>query len=69
MIRDKCQLQKIRISCKLEEGLVIPQGDWEQLLLAFLNVILNSIEAIKEGGVISITTSQTDEFIKVFDSG
>lgn len=71
LVRDKCKLQKTQLSCSVEQGLVLRSADRRQLLLALLNVILNGIESIKEGGEVALSAQGAHEIIviKVQDNG
>src|SRR3989344_4422875 len=55
ILRDRCQLKHIRISSKLE-GIMLERADRNQLFLAFMNLLLNAVEAVPEGGVISVAS-------------
>ncbi len=51
----------ISIHLKLEESLPSVQADPEQLQQVFMNLFTNSMDAMKEGGVLSISTRQAAE--------
>ncbi len=53
MLQEQCQLKRIKVS-KVFEPVVIKGADRNQLLLAVLNVLLNAVEAIENGGTIQI---------------
>lgn len=52
-------MQDLNITVKLalSPGLPTLQGDWENLKIAFSNIIQNSIEAMPDGGELSITVA------------
>jgi signal transduction histidine kinase len=54
LIRHKCELQKIRVITKLSKKPLMVQGDTNQLQQCFLNLIFNAIEAMREGGQLTV---------------
>lgn len=60
IVRDKSHLQRVRILLKEDKNLLHPKLDHQQLLLAFLNIVLNAIEAMPSGGTVSIEAKKLD---------
>ena len=56
LVRHKLTNQNIRFEQRLEENLPVISGDAAQLEQAFLNLTLNAVEAMAEGGALTITT-------------
>ncbi len=71
LIRSKADSQGIRIDLGLPDERVEVSGEAEQLKTAFLNIVLNAIDAMPYGGVLGIgLTSGRDECRLAFrDSG
>jgi signal transduction histidine kinase len=71
MMKEKCHLQKTSISAATDAALTLPAADHDQLLMAFLNVVLNSIEAAREGGSIRLSGKKHEQgiLITVQDDG
>jgi len=64
-VDDRVFLKQLEVSKSYCSGLLI-QANAEKLSLAFLNIIVNAIEAVKEGeGKIWITAYKRDDFIKI----
>jgi len=64
-VDDRIFLKEMEISKSYCSGLLI-QGNAEKLSLAFLNIIVNAIEAVKKGeGKIWITAYKRGDFIKI----
>src|SRR3989344_54543 len=53
VVKDPCELKRIRISSKLEE-IMLERADRNQLFLALANLLLNAVEAIPNGGNLSV---------------
>lgn len=63
---DRIKLQGIDLSTDFDKDLPSIDADKEQLKTAFLNIIINAIEAMnKNEGKLRIATSQNDEFVTV----
>ncbi|MBI2117994.1 MAG: hypothetical protein HYT97_00005 [Elusimicrobia bacterium] len=60
IVRDKSHLQRVRILLKEDKNLSHPKADHQLLLLAFLNIVLNAIEAMPSGGTVSIEAKKLD---------
>lgn len=56
LTRHKMELQNIRLLMDLAPGIIMVRGDANRLQQAFLNLIFNAIEAMPEGGELSIRT-------------
>jgi len=69
----KLRLSNISLERKLQEGLPIIRGDYNQIQQCIINLIFNSIDAMPEGGELSLTTSYNPSdrsvLIRVFDTG
>lgn len=69
----KLRLSNISLERKLEEGLPIIRGDYNQIQQCIINLIFNSIDAMPEGGELSLTTSYNPSdrsvLIRVIDTG
>jgi signal transduction histidine kinase len=70
MLREQCQLKRIKISSNLEP-IVLLSADRNQLLVALLNILLNAVEAITDGGNITVKleTLQGSASLTVEDDG
>ena len=53
-------LQNIRVETRLSEGLPSVQGDFNQLQQCLFNLILNSIDAMPQGGSLTLRTYRED---------
>jgi signal transduction histidine kinase len=56
LVRHKLTHQNIRFEQRLEEGLPEISADAAQLEQAFLNLTLNAVEAMEDGGTLAIST-------------
>jgi PAS domain S-box-containing protein len=69
----KLRLSNISLERTLQEGLPIVRGDYNQIQQCIINLIFNSIDAMPEGGKLSVTTSYSPSdrsvLIRVIDSG
>lgn len=54
LIHHKCELQKIHVKTKISQKKLMVQGDTNQLQQCFLNLIFNAIEAMKNGGRLTV---------------
>lgn len=75
-VRSQAQRQRIRIETELAAGSDVVPGDAGQVEAALLNLLLNAIEAMPDGGVLRVATwteNRVDEtgtiVIRVADSG
>ncbi len=60
LTRHKMEIQNIRLIVKLSPEPLIINGDTNQLQQCFLNLIFNGIEAMPEGGTLSISSAADD---------
>ena len=65
IVKDKCLLQKTKISYNVDVGLALPKADQQQMLLALLNIVINAIESIKIGGSINLTAKRFGDKILI----
>ena len=69
----KLRLSNISVESTLQEGLPKIRGDYNQIQQCIINLIFNSIDAMPEGGKLSVTTSYSPSdssvFIRVTDRG
>ena len=61
LVRHKLKNQGIKFDLELEPNLPPAEADAPQLSQAFLNLVLNAVEAMPDGGTLSIRTSQENE--------
>ncbi|MEO5967552.1 MAG: ATP-binding protein [Ferruginibacter sp.] len=71
MAIDRITLKKIKLSKSYPATPSIIKGDAEKLKIAFLNIIINAIEAMEEGGELEVNIDSDKEFItlKISDNG
>jgi len=71
LFRLSCEEQQIKTETEIEHGLALAKGDPELIKQALINLIKNSIEAMPQGGNLTLTTSMEGDFlvIKVGDTG
>jgi two-component system NtrC family sensor kinase len=72
LARNEMDLNNVKLKYSIPEGLPRIQGDFSQLQQVFLNLIINSIQAMPQGGTLRITAENTDpEFVQahVADTG
>ena len=71
LVRTKMKEQGIQLKLSLSEDLPPLMGDREQLKQVFLNIILNAIQAMPNGGKIEISTGLGDGIVqvKISDTG
>lgn len=70
-VREMCLLKQTKIACSVDKAMTVLRADREGILLALLNIVLNAIESIKEGGSILLDARESDGkiFITVQDTG
>ncbi len=70
-IRDSLSTQRVEVIKKFDAKPTIIKVDGEQINRVFLNVIINSIEAMPNGGTITISTSIEEDLfvVKIQDTG
>ncbi|NLR78707.1 hybrid sensor histidine kinase/response regulator [Chitinophaga eiseniae] len=60
--QDRLQLNDIQVERKLVSSDIIINADEEKVVIAFLNIIINAIEAMASGkGILTVTTTRTQE--------
>ncbi len=71
LLRSQKEFKDITIEEKLAEGLSRVNGDTNQLQQVFVNLSLNACEAMPDGGILSISTSEGDGkvLISIADTG
>ena len=76
LISPKANSQNIKLQKNFDAALAEPRVDKEQIRQAFLNIVLNSIEAMPDGGILEITTEKSNDKrlnsvleIKIKDTG
>ena len=62
----RCQKEGISLERILSPDLPEIEGDPSQLSQAFVNMIVNSIQAMPDGGKLSIQTSYNEEYVYLF---
>lgn len=60
LLENQARTHKVRIKQSLENGLPLITGDASQLQQVFINVAINAIEAMKDGGTLSVNTCTPD---------
>jgi len=65
LTRHKMELQNIQLNLKLLPILSMVRGDVNQLQQCFLNLIFNAIEAMPDGGELSLISKMDEEAMKV----
>jgi two-component system NtrC family sensor kinase len=70
-LEEELRINKIALKSFFEQGLPPVKLDYEQFRRAFLNIIRNAIQAMKEGGALEVATrtQQGSVEITVTDSG
>lgn len=69
---DRITLQKVKLEIRYSEKPAYVKADAEKLKLAFLNIIINAVEAMEEDkGVLAITidTEKDNHVVKISDNG
>ncbi|MBC7848311.1 MAG: response regulator [Chitinophagaceae bacterium] len=72
MAKDRLNLKKIKVLKRYDDGICDIDVDSEKIKIAFLNLIVNAIEAMEqESGVLSVSTYVKDSkcFIEISDNG
>jgi len=66
LVGHKAQLSKVKIIRDESYSLPLVKGDFSQLQQVFINLIVNSIQAMSDGGDLTISSSKVEEdFVKV----
>ena len=68
---DRIQLNQIRVEKSFDENMCSIPVDIEKIKIAFLNIIVNAIEAMDENGKLEIVTQNEEEkcVVKISDNG
>ena len=71
LFRLSCEEQQIKTETEIDHGLALAKGDPELIKQCLINLIKNSIEAMPDGGYLTLSTGMEEEFIviKVGDTG
>lgn len=71
LVRKEAEWRNVKVTVKIDDGRTTLWGDSEALRSSILNLVLNSFEAMPEGGQLDLTLrSQGDELvIEVIDDG
>jgi len=71
ILKPQLQYKNIKLELNLDENLPEIQGDSAKLLDAFINIATNAIDAMKEGGRLSIRTGKSDGkvVVEIADTG
>jgi PAS domain S-box-containing protein len=73
LVRHRTELQGVELRREIHEKLPPVPGDRNQIKQAFLNVILNALESMQEGGKIAVSAKLDDEakhvLVEVTDTG
>jgi len=56
-IKEKCLVQKVGLDLVLSQGLAHMYGDKEHLQRALLNIFINAINSMPQGGTLTVTTA------------
>ena len=70
-MRPEIEARRVKVNCDWENGLPTVSGDASQLKQAFYNIIRNAIQAMTNGGILTIYGYRTDDcYVTAFaDSG
>ncbi len=75
LLRDTCALarqgkddNKIQVNCQAEKNPAWIEGDRDKLIQVFLNLTRNAIEAMEEGGTLSIQSESASERVHIYFS-
>ena len=65
LTKNECEEKRIRTELKKGKEPLLVEGDRDKLKQVFLNLIKNSIEAMKDGGNLSVYSSLSDEIVDI----
>ena len=65
LVKDECIHKNIQINLTMNEGGLVVKWDHDKLEQVFLNVVKNSIEAMENGGTLSIKAASVAEKIEI----
>jgi signal transduction histidine kinase len=71
LARDRIELKQIFVVKNYDENVCKISVDVEKLKIAFLNIIVNAVEAMEENGTLEITTDSSNNHctVKISDNG
>jgi len=71
LVRNQARIQKIKVSSRLPKEPVLISGIVSLLQQAFMNLFLNAINAMPDGGALSLSVERTDSevSVRVADTG
>ena len=71
LARDRIELKKIQVIRNYDPGICPVFIDREKILIAFLNIVVNAVEAMNEYGVLHISTENKNQkcIVKISDNG
>jgi len=71
LVFNQAKIQKIELRSQLSEGPILINGLEGLLQQAFLNLMLNAIKAMPDGGILDITSGRTDNeaWVRITDNG
>jgi signal transduction histidine kinase len=73
LTRHKMELQNIELNARLHPSPLIVHGDINQLQQCFLNLVFNAIEAMPEGGRLTVTSefdsAHNNALVRIDDTG
>src|SRR6185437_1926127 len=71
LARDRIELNHIKVIKNYDAKLCPISVDIEKIKIAFLNIIVNAVEAMGENGVLEISTSKKNEkcIVQIADNG
>jgi two-component system sensor kinase FixL len=65
LVKDECERKKIQTELEIDERALLVAGDRDRLEQVFLNLVKNAIEAMGNGGTISIMTRPTGDQVEI----
>ena len=71
LVRGRTEMQKVDLSISVQDDSLVVMADPEQLRQVFVNLILNSLDALPRGGRIRVTVKSTEDSVElcVSDTG
>lgn len=70
--KDRAQLKNVSIGVKMDDKPILLSGNAEKLVIAFLNILINAVEAVREneGKIwVEVDTHESEAIIKISDNG
>jgi PAS domain S-box-containing protein len=65
ILEAKIREKNIRIDLNIPEDFPELSLDWEKMIQAVINVLLNSVEAVERNGAIAVTAERTNEMVQI----